>query len=48
MHRIAILQVRLNNHLLKNPLDRPIRVAFDQPDMGDLFSPVFLVWEGDM
>ena len=38
--KIAILQARLNNHLVKNPVDRPIRVAFDQPDMTDLFSAV--------
>ena len=35
--RISVLQARLSNYLAKNRLPRPVRVAFDKPDMDDLF-----------
>ena len=48
MKKITILQARLNNHLVKNPVDRPIHVAFDQPDMTDLFSAVMALMMVDV
>ena len=33
MKRISTLQATLNNHLVNNRLDRPVRVAYDQPDL---------------
>ena len=44
MKRISTLQATLNNHLVNNRLDRPVRVAYDQPVLTDLFSPVRALW----
>ena len=37
LNRISFLQAKLNNHLVQNELDRPVRASFAQPDLMDMF-----------
>ena len=41
--RIVNRQGKLNNALVDNQLDYPIRAEFDDIDLADLFSPVALL-----
>ena len=40
VNRISFLQAKLNNHLVQNELDRPVRASFAQPDLMDMFRAV--------
>ena len=39
MHRIAVLQARLNNHIVEHSITYPVSASLAKPDLANLFEP---------